>query len=257
MKKLFFFGLLLTIPSLLNAFDIIYLARKGWYVAGAGSYDWYQKNTIRTNLFLISDDNEFQSSSSNDIRPDESWNACLSFGFIYDHWRVEVEGNYRPTKENKTITNTLFTGTASTIITDTKFGIVSKYAVMVNAFFDLPIIHDNALFYIGGGVGVAFSEIRIEGTLTNTSDIAPTKTISFNGNEDESRFAFQFMTGISKEIICDLHLTFGYRLFGTTRPNEQEVFAEIPETNTNIDYFESIKSTPLVHSIELGLRVKL
>lgn len=199
---------------------IIFLCRSGCYLAGSASFDWNTSNKS----FLTVD--TAPSTISGRIRPDDGFNANLAIGFYLNQWRLEAEGNYRNKKGNANF--------SSGGVTVTDFGYLSQYSVMANAYYDIPLCCDWG-FYLGGGVGAAFSEIETTGII--------------NASQSDARFAAQLMAGTFYNITRCIILTFGYRIFATTAPKDYTFSNDLATATV------SGEGSPITQSIELGLRI--
>lgn len=223
MKKIFrtfSIAAILLIIGHVNLNAIIFLKRSAPYIAASGSWDWHISNQMR---LLVSTASPVLQTGS--VRPKSGGNANLSIGYCLDQWRLEAEGNYRNKKTESFLTNSG--------VTLTEAGLVSKWSVMGNVYYDIPLVPGYG-FYLGAGVGAGFRNTKIKG-ITNRS-------------RSDGAFAFQVMGGGFYDIYPCLTLTLGYRLFGITRP-EDTIFIH---NSTKITV--QARGTPLVQSVELGLR---
>lgn len=200
--------------------EVIFLYRTGFYVAGSGSIDWNLSNKVFLEVNGVS--------ASGKVTPDTSFNANLAVGYYMDQWRLEVEGNYRNRKD-----------TAFSLggVTVTDFGYVSQYSVMANVFYDIPLCVKWWGFYLGAGVGCAFSDIEVTGILS--------------AHRSDARFAGQAIAGTFYHINRCIALTLAYRIFATTSP-EDYFF-----TNNVANVTVSAESSPITQSVELGIRISL
>jgi opacity protein-like surface antigen len=100
-------------------------------------------------------------------------------------------------------------------------GDVDSFSVMGNALFDFLPGRQISPF-IGAGIGVANVEFDVD----------------YWGEDDDTVFAYQIMTGVSLPVGYNMNLDFQYRYFATEDPD--------------CDYFEAEYST---HSVMGGLRI--
>lgn len=202
---------------------IIFLYRTGFYVAGSGSVDWNLSNNVSLDV-----NTSVPTIATGSVTPATGFNANLALGYYMDQWRIEAEGNYRSRKD----TSFSFGG-----VTVTDFGYVSEFSVMANAYYDIPLCVEWWGFYLGLGVGCAFSEIEITG--------------AFNASDHQGRFAGQAIAGMFYKVHPCVALTLAYRFFATTSPED------ISFTNGPTLVTISAESSPIIQSVELGIRISL
>lgn len=202
---------------------IIFLYRTGFYVAGSGSIDWNLTNDVSLDV-----NTAIPTLKTGSVLPDTGFNANLAVGYYMDQWRIEAEGNYRNKQD---------TPFSNGDVTVTNFGYVSQFSVMANAYYDIPLCDEWWGFYLGLGAGCAFSEIQLTGAI--------------NASENQSRFAAQAIAGTFYNINECIALTFAYRFFVTTSP--EDVFFTNGVTNATM----SAESSPITQSLELGIRISL
>lgn len=108
---------------------------------------------------------------------------------------------------------------------------------MGNVYWDLPSpVFEDMAFYIGGGVGPAWSYVE-------------TKHGKYTMKDEELVLAFQVMPGISFQFNEFITTFVGYKLFGaTTHSKFQE---NMPPMSHIIDFDDSVF---LSHNIEAGVR---
>lgn len=230
MKKYFLTvttSMFLLILGACNLNAIIFLKRSGPYFAGTASYDWYQVNDV--GLHVSSENPEFKGRK---YRPKNDFNGTAVLGYYLDQWRFELEAIFRQKRKNPNFTHGDFS------VKD--FGVVAKYAAMFNVYYDIPPFCVPWVgFYLGAGVGCAFREVVVHNQ----------RMISKN----TGAFSYQLMAGVYYDINPCWTVTFGYRLFGMTPP--QNVKFNNIETNT--DVLVRVRRSPLAQSLELGIRYSL
>lgn len=211
-----------------SARAIIFLDRWGGYLAGSTSWDWYTSNSVELEVNTIP-----AFSNSGSVRPGSGANVNLALGYYLNQCRIEFEGNYRQRKDNIS-----FTSGGETV---TDFGMVAKLSAMANAYYDIQMIERFGL-YLGGGVGVGFTDIEVKGPI--------------NATYDSARFTFQLMAGMYYNLNRCVVVTFGYRLFGITSPEVQD-FGRVSGAPIKTGVTVKTHDTPLAQSLELGIRINL
>jgi opacity protein-like surface antigen len=161
-------------------------------------------------------------------------------GIYIDAWRGEIELSYRAND----LTNASIDGVPPIASSSGDF---SALSFMANAYYDLPIIQDHLNLYIGGGAGVASLSMNASAT-----DIAGTH---YSLDASNAAFALQFMAGLDAPITKRIHLTFGYRLW--TALGASFTFSSNTGNSNITAHGNGTFDTPLLHSLELGLRIDL
>ncbi|MEO1235502.1 MAG: outer membrane beta-barrel protein [Planctomycetota bacterium] len=131
-----------------------------------------------------------------------------AFGIALDRFRIEFETQYFETD-----------------YTDLEFlafdvgidGDLSYLLFMGNLFYDFPLTPDQKLkLYFGAGLGVAVveSDADLGSTLINVTTVdGLTVTTPVSEVDDNfATFAYQFLVGLSYEVVENVHLTGGYRI---------------------------------------------
>lgn len=237
MKKPFVASLLLlclsAIPSIaqINAIDY-------WYISTSGSVDWHRETEI------------LNTATKENIKYDTGWDAKLSGGLQADNWRLELEGSYRINDIDSVRASDFPTGLAF----DTSVGgHIENWSLMVNFFYDIPLVKKALFLYFGAGAGASYMNLEVNsftGTLTGGS----TNFGAFSDND--VLFAWQLMAGLSLDIPTrSLAIPFicpyvGYRLFATTEPKGFSRNVGTNNLDTRHEYF------PYVNSVEVGFRFK-
>lgn len=196
-----------------------------FYIAGAGSVVWLN------DLNLTFDD---FSSASIDYKT--GGGASAAMGYVFDvcspcPWdiRVEAEVVYRM-NSFKDLRVTFLGDTESTRI----HGHNQNTAIMGNVIMDSAVMSDVS-FYLGGGMGVAFNQMKFE-----LDDDGSSK-------HNETLFAWQILAGASLRLCPHLFLTVGYRFFATTKSafDVADLFRVSP------------KHIPMTQSVDIGLRLRI
>jgi len=190
-----------------------------------GPGPWYLS---ASGMYLFSDDAELESvagiptSSFTDIELDEGWGAAVAVGRHLGSFRGEFEYSYR-SMDIDSFGSPLLPSLAGD-------GDVSAHSLMANLVFELPL-GDRLGLYAGGGAGGAYIDAEIDSTFGASS------------SSDEASgvvFAWQAMAGLDYAISERFDIYGGYRLWSATDLDEDEIEVDIP----------------LVHSIEVGIRMR-
>lgn len=208
-----------------SAQAIIFLYRTGFYLAGSGSVDWNLSNDV---FVQVDTGGGNVTRLDGSVTPATGFNGNAAIGYYMDQWRLEAEANYRNKKDTPFWNN-------GVLVTD--FGYVSQFSVMANVYYDMPICVEWCGFFLGAGVGCAFSEIVVKERL--------------KAFEHDARFAAQVMAGSFYNVTKCVAFTLMYRLFATTAP--RDVFFTDGATSVYLDS----RSAPIIQSVELGIRISL
>ena len=152
------------------------------------------------------------------LSADTGWEVSLALGTYVRPFRLELQYTGQ--------TNELNSWTWEGQPSEDADGTIHSNLFMLNAYYDLPIAQ-RLWLYIGGGVGGAW--VSWDG-----NDVAG----SHASNQDGWGLAYQGMAGIAHEVMPNVMLTAGYRVWDAT---------EIGMDNVDI-------SVPLTHIAEVGLR---
>lgn len=183
--------------------------RLGWYVGAGGGVVWHNKLDFKSPNF------------TKNTKYDVGGEGFISGGYMFDCWRLELEGAYRYSGIKKTV------DTVGTTITENKSGHIKDVTLMVNGFYDF---YFNNCFgaFIGAGVGIDFNQTKLGGENA--------------GKKNNTLFAWQIMPGIFYDFTDQVTLDIGYRLFSTTKPKFRDSKAD---------------KVPFSHNLEARLRIKL
>lgn len=268
LKGIFILGMTLAGVASANAT----MDREHYYVAGSGAMDWIFANTVTHSFTSASSDAAGTSNNvtvTNPLDTKNTFGGNLAVGYALDNWRFELEGSYRNSKQRKmpvvlstTNIDSVNVDNTQNIATSSVSGIemanVNNWALMANAFYDIPLTEDFT-WYVGLGAGVAFDTKEVKSTATNTTTqqfpAAPLTATTTDLKEKDTLFAYQALTGVSYAITKDIEATLGYRLKGTSKPGEFE--HKYTSANTTNTYKMNMQKWPHSHTIEAGLRFKL
>lgn len=203
--------------------DGVYEPRGGMYVSGTFGYAFEYE--IESNDFGVNRDiAEF------DMDSGEAYTGAL--GFNFGQARLEFEAGYRAPDALKSNPPSLG---------ETVTGDLEYFTLMGNAFYDFPLSIDGMSLYVGGGAGIAIitGNIDFDPPTTVTSGFTSATTDVFD--DTNTTFAYQFMTGLSYEVVDNVTLTGGYRI---------RLFSEFSDDNSLLVFREHE-----VHALEVGLRI--
>lgn len=136
--------------------------------------------------------------------------------------RVEIELGYRFNDLDKT------KFASGTLGAD---GDITSFSLMLNAIADYPNFSPNYIPYFGLGLGAANISV-------NDSEVEGSPMI----DDDDTRFAYQFLAGLTFEITERIDIDCGYRYFATLDPE----FKDTQGRKVDAEYGN--------HSFEIGLR---
>lgn len=194
--------------------DICYPCRRqGWYIGAGGGVTWHNDLDFNTSFIALH------------TKYDVGGEGFASIGYMYDCWRVEIEGAYRYNGIDQATQNTV-----PDVITTGNSGHNRDITLMGNIFYDIYFNNCFGIF-IGGGIGIDFNEIKLGG-----GDLGVT------GKKENTLFAWQIMPGFFYDFTDQVTLDIGYRFFSTTKVK-----------------FGNVRShkIPIAHNIEARLRIKL
>ena len=160
---------------------------KGWYLGARAGATW------------LDDTSSSIAGVINKVEYDRGPALSGSVGYDFGQFRLEGEIAYRKNDVDKyTRSGTALGGAA---------GDVSSLAFMVNALYDIDT--GTALTpYIGGGLGIA--RVSANG-VTATG-------LGFTNSDDDNKFAYQGIVGLSYQLNEAVALTADYRYFATENP---------------------------------------
>lgn len=238
-----------------------------WYIAGYGGPAWLREMDV---TFKDPAGMDLPQPIITDYRTGYTFGGSIGAVFC-QNWRLEIEGSFR-NFTGKRVVATLDDSVACTgpcgcdpglASIDSTYNPSSRFqavSLMFNGFYDFCLC-PAVSWYIGGGIGPSWIEYR----LRPLGDV-----FSFQGAIKKVEFSYQFITGIAYQL-CDnycntVSLTLAYRLWGTTKnARGSGSYVDIGGSFNNTsrlmwdDVLEprnvEIRRIPLVHSIELGLRV--
>lgn len=206
LKKLIFITIALIFAPFVQAGNHLLCIRDNWYFTGQGDLVWYNPT-----VFKLPD------GSKRKYSYDPGFGVGLSLGKACRFWRAEVEFFFR--KSN-----------VMEVAWSPATGYVRDFSVMVNGFWDFEIPITDWMWYIGAGVGVSAHQ-----RVSCSDSIGLEK-------ESDTLFAWQAMTGFSYEIIKDVYISLGYRLFST------------PKVSSS---FGKSEDWVYIHGMEFSIRVDL
>lgn len=177
---------------------------------------------------------------SADFNVKDGYAAIAAMGVYLDSFRGELEFSYRAND----LSDASISGAGPILSSSGDF---SAFSVMANAYYDLPIIQDHLILYIGAGAGVAAMDI-------NTSALSTAGT-SYSIDAENAALAVQAMIGLDAPITKRIHVTFGYRLW--TALGADFNFSSNTGGNSVTATGNGSFDTPLLQSVELGLRIDL
>lgn len=189
----------------------------GWYAAGDLGGNWKSDQKLKSdNTTGVANNYYRYNLSTKDLNG--AGFARLGYRFN-DHWRVELEGGYRPGTIDKAVgPRTLFPGDSASgkapdsaicgVVTATACsdprGHLNQTSLMVNAVRDLMSDYRFHPF-IGAGVGLDSVSTSVNGVVSRTG-----QTINIKGNKVEP--AIQGLLGVAYAMSDRLSMEIGYRL---------------------------------------------
>lgn len=152
--------------------------------SGAAAQDWYGALDLG---YHWSDDSSFETTLGKvRIDPDDDWVGFARLGYqLSDHWRVEMEGGYRP-------------GTVPTA-TPGSFEVFSLMGNVIVDFNPEGDLHP----YLGLGAGIARAQ----------ADYTLNPTILMD--DDDAAWAWQAIAGVTAKASDRMQVDFTYRYFQT------------------------------------------
>lgn len=159
-------------------------------------------------------------------------------------FRVEFEGSHRP-GDVENFTNTPINPSTSQPFTAT--GDIDLSSLMVNFYYDQPIIERRLSGYVGGGVGVTMlqPEVRYDGTINtvrrNSSGTVLATSSATGIDENKYAASFQVKLGLVLHATDNLAFYGGYRGFYFSGVDYDDTIQEIGD-----EFF---------HGAEAGVRI--
>ena len=160
---------------------------------------------------------------------DEAYFGGLVVGRDFGMVRIEMEGAYRPLEFSRI-------SVLNAPVADSS-GELDVISVMGNVYLDLPVT-DWLEFYVGGGVGLAWMETRVEQEFSFFNQFSNSEDQFLNADNDIV-WAYQAMAGVAVHVGPNVTLSGGVRYFTTQDP-------EFERTEYN---------GPDIPSVEVGVRV--
>ncbi len=184
MKKMLVVAAVAALPLSAHAQS---LQSEGFYIGAEGGVNWLLNTTTNTTLNV---NGTSVGSSTANLNFDTGWVAGGMIGYDFVGPRVEVEGVYRQNTGNLN-----FGGVGSTGLT------ASNVGVMANVLYDF-FAGETITPYIGAGAGVAFTQLQVGGS-----------------NSNSTQFAYQGIVGVGYNIDPMFRINLEGRYYGTTSPN--------------------------------------
>ena len=210
-----------------DCFDCCEWSGDHWYLSLSGG--WQDREKVHE----ISDDSTF-------LTFDGGFSVNAALGHEFDSFRLEFEA---------TLMNNEVDTAGSGGLESTTPGNINVRAYMFNVYHDIHIECSRWSPYLGGGIGLAQSEIN--GMYPDFFNVIgpPFEGTALNCTSDWV-FAWQLRAGTSYHLTPRTDLTLGYRYFHA----DDLTFSAAPFVGPGAPTFVPNGSTN--HCIELGLRVK-
>lgn len=151
--------------------------------------------------------------------------GSIAFGKNFNAWRFEIEGALRYNR----ISDALVTLFEEPIPGGT--GYVRDFMLTFNGFYDIKFPESFYVFYIGGGLGATFEHRKFAPLFGDVQ------------KRHETLFIWQGMAGYTYEVCQYVNIDIGYRIIGIQKPKSSKG--------------ERAQSAPLMHNIEVGIRIDL
>jgi OOP family OmpA-OmpF porin len=188
MKKMLLVAAVAALPVTAQAQSLQY---PGFYIGAEGGLNWLLNTTSNSTINVFTPIGPVTTSGTTNINFNTGWAAGGSIGYDFVGPRAEVEGIYRQNTGTGTIP-----GAGSNGLT------ASNVGVMANVFYDF-FAGQTIVPYIGAGVGVAFTQLQLQGI----------------GTSNSTQFAYQGIVGVGWNINPMIRLNLEGRYYGTTSPN--------------------------------------
>ena len=199
--------------------------RSGLYISGTAGYT-FDYNIVGNELIGTSDETTYE------LDADSAFTGAV--GVYLGQARAELEIGFREADFED------FNPTSLGFNLD---GDLEYFTVMGNIFYDIPTDVPNLDLYVGGGLGVAI--------VTGDATFDPPITVSVIGgagsatterfDDTNQTFAYQFMGGLSYEVVDNVTVFGGYRI---------RLYSEFSDDNSLLNFREHV-----VHAAEVGLRI--
>lgn len=185
--------------------------------------------------YVVTDAGSTQGSVNLDFNEEyaDGFGAGIFMGWVLDdNFRFEVEGTFRSADlEEVTVVRdgNLPPFTTPGQVVDVG-GDAQSGAVMTNLYYDVHLFDGPILPWIGAGIGGAFVDYSIDGTVVDP--VFPNPTVAlFEGKDTTWVFAYQFMAGVTFPISEGVSMSASYRYFRTQDFVYVDVYGEEFETD--------------------------
>ncbi|HYD43990.1 MAG TPA: outer membrane beta-barrel protein, partial [Phenylobacterium sp.] len=195
----------------------------GWYGAIDLGYHWPES---------IETDSSVNASNGApyqwDFNQEEDWAGFARLGYqITPHWRVELEGGYRPgdieSVRGDASRNSVLglctpgvTRTASAATCGSPDGEIESWTLMGNVIFD--ILPDSAINpFIGAGLGINHVKVDAVGQFSNVTGAFTAANPSIQNlsiDDDDTALAWQLIAGLAWQATDRLDVDLTYRYLG-------------------------------------------
>ncbi len=200
----------------------------GLYVGGGIGYNWKSDQKVKSDTSIGASDQKYVY----DLSTKDALAGFARLGWRYsDHFRVELEGAYRPGDVNAAygpdkrnyghgLKDDAICGTVSATVCSAPSGKIDQTTLFVNAIYDFYpeySLHP----YIGAGIGLDYVNGKVDGRLAQVS-----QSISLKGSKVVP--AAQFLLGVSAALSERLSLDLGYQLTYTGKVKYSSNVAALP-----------------------------
>lgn len=184
----------------------------GLYIGGGVGYNWKSDQEVKSEATIGSTGQKYEYGLSTK----DSVAGFARLGWRYnDHFRVELEGAYRPGDINAAhgpekrnygngLKDDAICGTVTSTVCGAPNGKIDQTTLFINAIYDFYpeySLHP----YIGAGIGLDYVNGKVDGRLAQVSE-----SISLKGSKVVP--AAQFLLGVSAALSDRLSLDLGYQL---------------------------------------------
>jgi len=206
---------------------------RGWYLSLEGGANWVEDDNLHGSRGLLG--GPVVATTNINLEMDSGWAGLVSAGYGFgDHWRVELEGAYRHNKLDKAVYAVALPTTTSPA------GDLTEWSVMANVAYDLMLTDK---FGISFGLGAGADDARLHFRSSFASSVRV--------HDDQWRFAYQGIVGLSYQLGQQTQVTLNYRYFRVDAPEWNGVGTGGPS-------FVRLDSDDLVkHTVTIGLRYDL
>jgi OOP family OmpA-OmpF porin len=191
----------------------------GWYVAADVGYHW-------PDAFEMTSSGTPKASWN--FNQKEDWTGFARLGYQFNpHWRVELEGGYRPGdidsirgSANQTIQGLCAPGvirTAASPNCGSPTGNIDSWTLMGNVIYDFM---PNSTFDPFFGAGVGINQVKLNNVVGQFSTVPGVISASnpayqnLNINESDTAFAWQLLAGVAWKATDRLKVDVTYRYLG-------------------------------------------